>query len=870
VSPTSIQTTLSFLKVPKLEKTKAMQEPSYHRELGVHLPQNWPNPTGDEPGKVDIDTLKSIGLLMMMNATGDYYVPDNPKDILQGIAAKAQSLVPGQARIGLRVPTSRFGGTEILEQISDDFKRPSGGNIDFGEGRMLSYGSFNSALAPFEGLSPTSSRAAATLLSLTVTGLLKAYAAIFKRVFRLPIVALGQSVGQDRSDTGGLPIKGEWTSFSQHRTLDYGSGEIVPFILKTEFDFENALNRGFQVMFNTGDNAAQTFINAISSVAGTGVIARSTGYYLTLLREIIRSTNDVIALGLPSFASNVNQLFSRTGVSIENVIDRLASDKQSPDLGLAGNIATDLASLLEEANNTIFESKLTKIINIIAYIGDVSLSSEQIGGSSVIDAIDDQDPGQPGYPNLAQLVSKNRLSDNVVFRSGRTAWAANNTPSKFLFPNAIVNGADLFANGRENGVLNSLNSLGTSAVLSDNGRLSADEVREFENTLDASYVPFYFQDLRTNEIISFHAFIDDISDSFRADVVETEAYGRMGSILNHRNFKRNLGVGFKVVATSKEDFDLMWFKINKLLSMMQPQYTRGRLLEHGDQKFIQPFSQIPGAAPLIRMRVGDFITTNFSDFDLARQFGVSSADFNPGAPTGELPDNERFNEEYQRIEGRMRRGEWIVGDKGIVVEGTIVSDEISSYAFPSFADADVLEVGDKLKIGINLPDGARATFFISPFSLALSREFITNEATQNVQPNIDEERNNQTQEAMSAFFGNENPVVRSFASVRGQGLPGMISDLNVDIRDTTWETDYGSRAPKVIGITITFMPVFEINPGLDADGFMQGAIYNIGNIMNGLKKTGSPEPWSEERYRSMVGAAKASLDFSKRRRGPTL
>jgi hypothetical protein len=123
---------------------------------------------------------------------------------------------------------------------------------------------------------------------------------------------------------------------------------------------------------------------------------------------------------------------------------------------------------------------------------------------------------------------------------------------------------------------------------------------------------------------------------------------------------------------------------------------------------------------------------------------------------------------------------------------------------------------------------------------------------------------------MSAFFGNENPVVRSFASVRGQGLPGMISDLNVDIRDTTWETDYGSRAPKVIGITITFMPVFEINPGLDADGFMQGAIYNIGNIMNGLKKTGSPEPWSEERYRSMVGAAKASLDFSKRRRGPTL
>lgn len=838
-----------------------------HRSLGVHLPQNWPVPQGEEPGKVNIETLKSIGLLMMMNSTGDFYVPDDPNDILQGIAAKAQSLVPGQARIGMRVPTSRFGGTEILEQISDDFKRPTGGNIDIGNGRMLSYGSFNNPLVPFEGLSPTSARAAATLLSLTVTGLLKAYAAVFKRVFRLPIVALGQSVGQDRSN-GGLPIKGEWTSFSQHRTTDYGSGEIVPFILKTEFDFENALNRGFQIMFNTGDNPAQTLINALSTVAGTGVIARSTGYFLTLLREIIRSTNDIIALGLPAFAGNVSELFSRSGVSIENVIDRLVGDKQSPDLGLANDIATSLVSLLEEANSTIFESKLTKIINIIAAIGDISLSAEQVGGNSVIDAIDDQDPAQPGFPNLAQLVSKNRLSDNVSFRSGRTAWAANNTPSKFLIPNTIVNGADLFANGRENGVLGALNSLGANAVLTDNGRLEAEDIQQFENDLDASYVPFYFHDLRTNEIISFHAFIEDISDSFRADIVENEAYGRMGKILTHKNFNRNLSLSFKVVATSKNDFDLMWFKINKLLSMMQPQYTRGRLLESGNEKFIQPFSQIPGASPLIRLRVGDLITTNFSDFDLARQFGVTSADFNPGSPPTDLPDNERYNQEYQRIEGRMRRGEWNVGDRGIVTRGTVVSDETSSYSFPSFADADVLELlENQLKIGITLPDGAVATFYISPFSLSMSPEFIASQATQNVSPSVDGERNNQRQEAMSKFFGNENPIVRSFASVRGQGLPGMISDLNLDTRNSTWEIDYGSRAPKVVGISITFVPVFEINPGLDADGFMQGAVYNIGNVMNGLKKTGSPEPWSSERYQSMIGAAKASLALSKRRRG---
>lgn len=837
-----------------------------NRQLGAHLPQNWPNVAGEEPGKVNIETLKSIGLLMMMNSTGDYYVPDNPTDILQGIAAKAQSLVPGTARIGMRVPTSRFGGTEILEQISDDYKRPSGGNIDLAGPRMLSYGSVNNPLVPFDGLSPVSSRAAATLLSLTVTGLLKAYAATFKRVFRLPIVAIGQSVGQDRSTNSGLPIRGEWTSFSQHRTTDYGSGERVPFIIKTEFDFENALNRGFQVMFNTGDTPAQTFINAVAGIGGTGVIAQSSGYYLTLLREIIRSTNEIIAFGLPSFVSNVNQVLATKGVSIENVIDRLAGDIQSPDLGLAGNISSAI-SLIEQANSTIVNSKLTKIINIIASIGDISLSAEQVGGSSVIDAIDDQDPAQPGFPNLAQLVSKNRLSDNVTFRSGRTAWSGNNTPSRYIIPNAVVNGSALYSNGREDGVRAALNNLGTNAILSDTGRLTAEEVREFENDLDASYVPFYFHDLRTNEIISFHAFIEDISDSFRADIVENESYGRMGNVLTHKNFSRDLSVTFKAVATSKEDFDLMWFKINKLLTMMQPQYTRGRQLEYGNEKFIQPFSQVPAASPLIRLRVGDLITTNFSDFDLARQFGVTSADFNPGSDEGDLPESDRFNEEYQRIETRMRQGEWNVGDQCILSPGTIVSDEIASYAYPSFERAQVLEVGEKLRIFVTLSDGQTATFYVSPFNLTLSREYITARANRNVQAAIDGERNNQQQEAMSRFFGSDNPIVRSFASVRGQGLPGMISDITIDGEDGTWELDYGSRAPKVLSIQLSFMPIFEINPGLDADGFMQGAVYNVGDIMNGLKRTGATDPWSSERYRTMLGAAKASLAFSKRRRG---
>ena len=42
----------------------------------------------------------------------------------------------------------------------------------------------------------------------------------------------------------------------------------------------------------------------------------------------------------------------------------------------------------------------------------------------------------------------------------------------------------------------------------------------------------------------------------------------------------------------------------------------------GDQKFIQPFSQIPTASPMIRLRVGDVIKSNYSKFGLARLFGL--------------------------------------------------------------------------------------------------------------------------------------------------------------------------------------------------------------------------------------------------------
>ena len=40
-----------------------------------------------------------------------------------------------------------------------------------------------------------------------------------------------------------------------------------------------------------------------------------------------------------------------------------------------------------------------------------------------------------------------------------------------------------------------------------------------------------------------------------------------------------------------------------------------------------PFSQVPAASPIIRLRIGDLITSNFSTLGLSRMMGVGDPEF---------------------------------------------------------------------------------------------------------------------------------------------------------------------------------------------------------------------------------------------------
>ena len=89
-------------------------------------------------------------------------------------------------------------------------------------------------------------------------------------------------------------------------------------------------------------------------------------------------------------------------------------------------------------------------------------------------------------------------------------------------------------------------------------------VKILEDRLDAEYVPFYIQDLRTNEILAFHAFLSQLTDSIQPQFSTTQGYGRIDPVQTYQSTTRSIQVGFTLYATNREDFDEMWFKINKL------------------------------------------------------------------------------------------------------------------------------------------------------------------------------------------------------------------------------------------------------------------------------------------------------------------
>ena len=363
--------------------------------------------------------------------------------------------------------------------------------------------------------------------------------------------------------------------------------------------FSTCVNRGIKILFDNKIKSLESLGNntgaALNDVGNkaSSMITDSPGYWLAVCRGILRNVDEVVE----ESASAAVVDFS----SIENLVRLLGSNK------------------------------LLAFFKYLASIGDISLSAGM--GTSIDNTADGN-----SYFNVDKLpdgpatrVGKSRSSSGNTATS--LAWRGNSVPSVYLLPKEILKattelGTGGYGTNPAKGMLATSLWDKTYMTLGDGGegqRIPSDVVERMENMLDSEYCPFYFHDIRTNEIVAFHAFLSTLTDTFSPHYSDMKGYGRMDPVQIYSNTTRNIGLSFIIAATSQEDFDEMWFKINKLVTLVYPQYSRGTKVRSNDNStFTQPFSQVLKSSPMIRLRVGDVIKGNYSKFNLARTFGIGT------------------------------------------------------------------------------------------------------------------------------------------------------------------------------------------------------------------------------------------------------
>lgn len=105
-----------------------------------------------------------------------------------------------------------------------------------------------------------------------------------------------------------------------------------------------------------------------------------------------------------------------------------------------------------------------------------------------------------------------------------------------------------------------------------------------------------FQHIATNQVVSFPAYLENLSDLYTSNWMAEDVYGRMDPIATFVNTRRAISVSWNVPAESYGQAKDNLRKINKLLSFLYPVYSAGST---GATAINQ--------APLMRVKFGNLI-----------------------------------------------------------------------------------------------------------------------------------------------------------------------------------------------------------------------------------------------------------------------
>ena len=808
------------------------------------------NPVMHHPryGDISMNRLATIGATLSIRASQELTAATDGIDP-NGTGTEAAALLPGGVQLGAtRVDTFILEAQDILrggiteEEVNDDSMLHIGNE---------SWGSLNNVLDQYSGITALGM----PILSIALTA---ATVLVFELFGTIISAVSGPGKPIQKKGPDGRYFLGRSTYLEMPDPdafppipLDFGA---LLGVRPTVHPFGDCLQLGTLTFFG------------IDASGGIG------GAILSTLMESIEN---------PGFNVGIARTIIRSGVLI---VDAFGKAFNSPNV-IAG--IKNVLSIIDELRT----SKFVAAMNVFSRLGDMILTNKAraetyaevasafTGKTSQIDRTHDDD-------SIAS-VSKNRLSNSV-----KLAWSSNRAYSLYLLPTAVHNAAATTQLGGFNsgyGMADKKTSRSIYAPMKlTETRIPTEYVAQLEAVLEGEYMPFYFHDLRTNEIISFHAFLSALTDDYSASWESVEGMGRVEPIKTYKNTQRKLSLTFHVVATSEEDFNEMWVKLNKLVTLVYPQYTRGRMRETenasgGQYAFIQPFSQIPAVSPLIRLRLGDLFHSNYSRFALARLFGIGTDAGVKLNSEGIVPPSG-FTEEVQKVYDQYRSsgtGTWFILGNGYpaVDQGSfptlpsITANTATSYAVPPTQEGQIpvkiiSAEGDNIVFEPRMPTAndledvstTNVTLVIDNIDKACNNsndpehyviggryvamathlmpskktlaEIFTKARSQSSTTTVPTDK--AITEISNFMDPEKNALVKSFQSAGGKGLAGIIETMSFNwFENTTWETKSGLKAPKRCQVSISFAPIHDISPGLDHLGYNRAPVYPVGWMRNG-------------------------------------
>lgn len=603
-----------FIDGPKARYNPTVRIPQNNLSLGTHN-------TIDTFADDSFDKLALIGYILSLRASNE---GDSNEDGFNPLTAgaEADALLPTFNQMAVeRINTATLRAKDVYQKMKNT-KIDDANIINISQN---SWGTMNNMYDQFTGMSAVGMPALAMSLIATVLGALELLGAAVSLVAPAPVNA-------PTKHPDGRYVFGKWSTTltgkgsSSTLSIDFPPPISDTLGIKsTQYPFMKALNKGMFLFF--GMDTSKGIVGTI--VDGINQSLDSPGYNAVVCRAILRSSL--------------------------TIIDQIKETTKSSNL-ISG--AKNVLDLLQ----SIKSSKLMAAINIFTDLGDRALA--EIDSAHIIDhdgiiynsEIDFFENNMPGAS-----VSKSKLNGSM-----KLAWANNRTPSMFLMPSTVLGLSIASISGQDKNQLGAPlqhtlraesqsknetvviepkdSTLGSNMRIpqttTDDNQLS---VEKMEQLLDSEYMPFYFHDLRTNEIISFHAFLNSLTEDFQPQWESSEGYGRVDKIKIYKSTDRRITFSFWIASTSKNDFDDMWVKINKLVTLVYPQYSAGRKISPENYHFTMPFSQHITSSPVIRLRIGDLVRSNYSKFNLSRVFGMTDYDSPQVGANGKLDFSQTYN-----------------------------------------------------------------------------------------------------------------------------------------------------------------------------------------------------------------------------------